>query len=67
MSDLPQAQLTSVTPVGEQANAAPRQRVTKLEDKRRRPWQGHWPPKEGTDLNAAYGFKKGEKVHIYGN
>ena len=36
-------------------------------DKRAQPWRGHWPPADNTELVAAYGFKKGEVVHIFGN
>lgn len=34
---------------------------------RKQPWKKHWPPKEGTDKEKAYGFKKGAAIIIYGN
>lgn len=34
---------------------------------RAQPWRSHWPPKTTENLTAAYGFKKGETVRIYGN
>lgn len=34
---------------------------------RAQPWRAHWPPKTTENLSAAYGFKKGETVRIYGN
>lgn len=34
---------------------------------RTQPWKKHWPPKEGTETENAYGFKEGAAVVIYGN
>lgn len=33
-------------------------------DNRTQPWKAHWPPKEGTVVDPAYGFKKGEVIKI---
>lgn len=33
-------------------------------DNRAQPWKAHWPPKEGTVVDPAYGFKKGEVIKI---
>lgn len=33
-------------------------------DNRAQPWRAHWPPKEGTAVDPAYGFKKGEIIKI---
>ncbi|KAF2252388.1 hypothetical protein BU26DRAFT_517029 [Trematosphaeria pertusa] len=34
---------------------------------RAQPWKAHWPPPKGTHVENAYGFAKGEAIHIYGN
>lgn len=34
---------------------------------RAQPWRAHWPPKKASTGGAPYGFKKGEKIVIYGN
>jgi hypothetical protein len=36
-------------------------------DGRVQPWKAYWPPNEGTGLQPAYGFKKGEQIRIWGN
>lgn len=36
-------------------------------EKRAQPWKNHWPPAKGVEVGVAYGFKKGDVVHIYGN
>ena len=35
--------------------------------KRTQPWKKHWPPKQGTETEKAYGFKEGAPIVIYGN
>lgn len=42
-------------------------RRTARRDGRAQPWKAHWPPKEGTDVQPAYGFKRGEVIRIWGN
>ena len=34
---------------------------------RKQPWKKHWPPRDGTPKETAYGFKEGTPVVIYGN
>ena len=34
---------------------------------RTQPWKKHWPPKDGTEREKAYGVKEGAPIVIYGN
>jgi hypothetical protein len=46
----------------------PANKMTKsAQEGRAQPWKGHWPPAKETEVGVAYGFKKGDKVSIYGN
>lgn len=50
----------SVTNSGEAVEA---KEVTRRDNKTQ-PWKAHWPPKEGTALDPAYGFEKGKVIKI---
>ena len=34
---------------------------------RTQPWKKHWPPKQDTEREKAYGVKEGASIVIYGN
>ncbi|EJT80758.1 hypothetical protein GGTG_00752 [Gaeumannomyces tritici R3-111a-1] len=58
---------THTTQAQERGTVPQHGRSRRREDGRAQPWLQHWPPSRGTAVSTAYGFKKGETVHIYGN
>jgi hypothetical protein len=64
-ASMPPAFVSLPKAAGEQSSTV--HRDSARHQTRSQPWRSHWPPQNAADLTIAYGFKKGEKIRIWGN